>query len=335
MNVVEVQDKFGIKNINIAERPMPKPGHNEVLVRMNATSLNFRDLLMVKGQYDPRQSLPLIPCSDGAGVVIEVGANTSEIKEGDLVTTLFSQWLAGKPTFKEMRQTLGGPLDGTLTEYMVLKENSVLPYPKHLTPVEAATLPCAALTAWNALVVEGKIKAGDKVLIQGTGGVAIFALQFAKIFGAETIVLSSSDEKLEKVQEMGANHTINYKKNPKWGKKVLQVTKNEGVDIVVELGGAGTLEQSFYACRPGARIAFIGVLAGISKEINLISIIMKKLHISGILVGTRESFLEMNKAIEQHNLHPVINKIFPMKETQKAMNYMEEASHFGKICIEI
>ena len=221
MKVIELRNSFGLENLALSERPTPEPGHGQVLVKMQAAALNYRDLLMVRGHYNPRQPLPLIPCSDGAGEVVAVGAGVSEIQVGNVVATNFFQdWVAGGPDPAKVKTTLGGPLDGTLAEYMILKEQGVIRIAKHLTPTQAATLPCAALTAWNALVGHGNLKAGDKILIQGTGGVAIFALQFAKMFGAEVVITSSSDEKLAQAQQLGADHVINYRQTPQWGKQV-------------------------------------------------------------------------------------------------------------------
>ncbi|BBM81796.1 zinc-dependent alcohol dehydrogenase family protein [Candidatus Uabimicrobium amorphum] len=334
MRSIQIQESFGLQQLKFNDCS-EKPIHDdEIEVSMHAASLNYRDLLMVKGLYDPKQPLPLVPCSDGAGVVTATGKDVCDVAVGDFVTTVFAPyWQSGTPTTTQMRGTMGGPIHGALTQRFVAKSSHVMKAPKHLNAVEASTLPCAAVTAWNALVEVAKIKAGDKVLIQGTGGVALFALQFSKICGAETVVLSSSDEKLQKVKEMGASHTINYRTTPKWSRAVRDCVGQ--VDIVIELGGAKTLEQSLKVCRPGATIAVIGILSGIKNEINLLPIIMNKINMSGILVGSRSCFESMNKAIAHHKLQPVIDKTFAFSETIQAFEYMESAAHFGKICIDL
>ncbi len=334
MKVFEIRDAFGMENLVAGERPRPRPGHGQVLVEMKAAALNFRDILTVRGHYNPKQPLPLVPCSDGAGVVAEVGEGVSRVREGDRVATLFAQkWWGGRPEPDKLRSTLGGPYDGTLSEYMVLDENGVVPVPEHLSDAEAATLPCAALTAWSALVTEGDVGAGDTVLVLGTGGVSIFALQFARLLGGRAIVTSSRDEKLAKVRELGSWAEINYVDEPDWGKRARQLTAGAGVDHVVEVGGAGTLEQSLKAIRPGGQISLIGVLSGTATKLNLIPILMANVRVQGILVGSREGFEAMNRAIAQHELKPVVDKVFPFSETPEAFEYMAAGRHFGKVCI--
>ncbi len=334
MKVIEIQNSFGLENLTIQEKPTPVPQSDEILVKMKAVSLNYRDLLMVKGHYNPKQALPLVPCSDGSGEIVAVGEKIENFQVGDFVaTTFFQAWSSGKARPEKMKTTLGGPLDGTLAEYMIMKEEGVVRAPKHLSFVEIATLPCAALTAWTALVTEGQVKAGDTVLIQGTGGVALFALQLAKILGARVIITSSSDEKLEKAKDLGADETINYQKNSNWGKEVLRLTHNHGVDLIIELGGAKTLPQTFKACRPGGKIALIGVLSGVVNDLNILPIIMNNLSITGIFVGKREDFEEMNRAISLHQLKPVIDRIFSWENVKDALEYMDSGKHFGKICL--
>jgi len=336
MKVFEIQGGFGLDNLKLTERPEPAPGPGHVLLRMRAVSLNYRDLMMVEGVYNPRQPLPLIPCSDGVGEVAAVGEGVSGLAVGDRVATLFSQgWMGGRPSVEELRATLGGPIDGTLAEMMVLPSSGVIPVPEHLEDAEAATLPCAALTAWNALVEEGDVTAGDTVLVQGTGGVSIFALQFAQLLGARVIVTSSSDDKLVKARQQGAWHEINYLDDPKWGKTARSLTDGIGVDHIVEVGGAGTLEQSLQAIRIGGRIALIGVLAGGSSELSIVPIFMKNVRIQGLLVGSRKAFERMNRAIAQHELHPVVDRVFPFSEATAAFEYMRSGGHFGKVCITV
>ncbi len=336
MQVHEIQQNFGLENLVLTDRPQPEPGPGQVLLRMRAASLNYRDLLMTTGRYNPRQPLPLIPCSDGVGEVVGLGDGCREVQEGDRVATVFCQgWQGGEPTAERLRNTLGGPLDGTLAEYMVLPEDGVVKIPDHLTSIEAAALPCAALTAWTALVTYGSVKAGDTVLLLGTGGVSLFALQFTQMLGGRAIVLSGSNAKLDKVRQMGAWEGINYKKDPKWGKTVLELTDGVGVDHVVELGGAGTLAQSSKAVRIGGRISLIGVLAGHSTELNILPMVMKNISVQGILVGSRDGFLAMNRAVADHRLTPVIDRVFPFDEAREALAYLSGGLHMGKVCVEI
>lgn len=332
MKVYEVQ-KFGLDALTLAERPDPTPGYGQVLVKMRAASLNYRDLMVVKGLYNPKLPLPRIPCSDGVGAVVAVGEGVTRVKVGDRVAGIFFQkWVGGELTEEIAQSALGEAIDGILAEYAVLHEDGVVHVPEHLTDEEAATLPCAAVTAWNALFHSGNLKAGDTVLVQGTGGVSIFALQFAKLAGARIIATSSSDEKLERVRQMGAAETINYKQTPEWGKKA-HVIANNGVDYVVEVGGAGTLTESLRAVRYGGQISLIGVLSGGKGEVATASILMKNVRVQGIYVGSREMFAAMNQAIALHKLRPVVDRVYPFHEAPEALKYMESGSHFGKICI--
>jgi NADPH:quinone reductase-like Zn-dependent oxidoreductase len=284
--------------------------------------------------YNPKQPLPLIPCSDGAGEVVEIGPGVTRVKPGDRVATCFFQgWCAGKPAVHKVVTTLGGPLDGTLADYLLLREGGVVRIPEHLTDVEAATLPCAALTAWSALVTQGDVKPGDTVLVQGTGGVSLFALQFAKLLGARVIVISSSDAKLERARALGADHGINYRNTPKWGKAVRDWAGGIGVDHIVEVGGAGTLGESLQAIGLGGQVSLIGVLAGGSKDLNIMPILMKNVRVQGIFVGHREGFEAMNQAIATHRLKPPVDTTFPLEQAKEAFQRMEKGEHFGKICL--
>lgn len=334
MKAFEIQNKFGLDSLTLTERPDPKPSYGQVLIKLRSLSLNYRDLMVVKGLYNPKLPLPLIPFSDGVGEVVAVGEGVTRVKSGDRVAGIFFQkWLAGELTAEKAESALGGAIEGMLAEYVVLHEDGVVRVPEHLTDEEAASLPCAAVTAWNALFTSGSLKAGDTVLIQGTGGVSIFALQFALLAGARVIATSSSDEKLERVLQLGASDGINYKQTPDWGKKVRELTAGDGVDYVVEVGGAGTLSESLRAVRYGGQISLIGVLTGGSAEINTASILMKNVKVQGIYVGSREMFEAMNCAIALHKLHPVCDRVFPFHEAPEALKYMETGSHFGKICI--
>lgn len=336
MKAIELQKSFGLENLIVTEREAGKPKAGEILLRMKSASLNYRDLMMVRGVYNPKQPLPIIPGSDGVGEVIEIGEGVTKVKKGERVaTTFFQDWESGLAHPDKAKSTLGSPLDGVLREFMVLPEKGVISVPKHLTDEQAATLPCAGLTAWNAVVQMGRVKPGSTVLIQGTGGVALFALQFAKMLGAQVILTSSSEEKLARAKTLGADHGIDYKKNPQWGKEVRNITSGEGVDLVVELGGAGTLGQSLAAVKLGGAVALIGVLTGGNQDLSILPIIMKNVLVQGIFVGTKEQFACMNEAISFHKLTPVVSQIFPLAESRKAFECMASGSHFGKIGIQI
>lgn len=336
MRAWEIQGSFGLDHLTIAERPDPRPGPGQALVRVRAVSLNYRDLLTVAGKYNPKQKLPLIPCSDGAGEVVEVGAGVTRVKPGDRVCGIFAQrWIAGEPTRERLRSTLGGPLDGMLAELVVLDAEGLVHVPSHLTDEEAATLPCAGVTAWSALVTHGRLTAGDTVLLQGTGGVSIFALQLARLLGVRAILTSSSDDKLQRASELGASGLINYKQKPDWSTEVRELTGGNGVDLVVEVGGAGTLEQSLRSVRMGGMICLIGNLAGIVAQVPLTLVFMQQVRLQGILVGHREGFEAMNRAIAAHGMHPAIDRVFPFEEARAAFQHMESGAHLGKVCIRV
>jgi NADPH:quinone reductase-like Zn-dependent oxidoreductase len=334
MKVVELQNTFGIDSLNVTERPEPRPGPGQVLLKMRAWSLNYRDLLVAKGVYNPKLRLPLVPLSDGVGEVVAVGDGVSRVKVGDRVAGLFMQkWLAGELTDAKARSSLGGGgMDGLLAEYVVLHEDGVVRVPEHLTDEEAATLPCAAVTAWHALIAEGRLEPGDSVLVQGTGGVSLFALQFARLTGARVIATSSSDAKLERVRQLGVSDGINYKTNPDWEERVRELTGGAGVDHVVEVGGAGTLGKSLRAVRTGGHVSLIGVLSG-GGQVNPMPILMKNVRVQGIYVGSREMFEAMNRAIALHRLRPVVDRVFPFAEVCEALRYLESGAHFGKVVI--
>ncbi len=335
MKAYELSKAFGIDNLVITEQEMPAPGHGQVLVKVRASSLNYRDLLVVKGLYNPHIHLPFTPFSDGAGDVIAIGEGVSHVRVGDRVAGIFMQdWIAGELSEAKQKSALGGGMQGMLAEYVVLGENGLVHIPEHLTYEEAATLPCAAVTAWHA-VIETGIRPGESVLLLGTGGVSLFSLQFARIAGAEVFITSSSDEKLASAWQLGAAHGINYKAVPEWGEEVREMTGGTGVDLVVEVGGAGTLPQSMRAVRMGGRISLIGVLTGAEGEINPRPIVMKKIRLQGIFVGSREMFESMNRAIILHHLRPVIDRVFSFKEVPAALRHMESGSHFGKICVSL
>jgi NADPH:quinone reductase-like Zn-dependent oxidoreductase len=325
---------FGIENLQQVEAPIPVIGADQVLIRLHAVSLNFRDLLMVKGHYNPKLALPRIPCSDGAGKVAAVGTNVHQWKVGDRVAGIFMQnWLDGKPSSEKHVGALGGDIDGMLAEYVALPAESVVAVPDHLTYEEASTLPCAGVTAWNAVVTAARVHAGQTVLIQGTGGVSIFALQFAKLAGARVIGTSSSDEKLARARSLGLDAGLNYKTSPDWAPWVVEQSSGEGADLVVEVGGAGTLPQSLKAVRVGGMVAQIGVLTGVEEKLLIAPILHKQINLQGIYVGSRQNFLDMNTAIHQTGLRPVVDKIFAFSDIQEALSMMEAGNHFGKIVV--
>ncbi len=335
MKAFEVRNSFGIDSLTLVGKPEPSPGHGQVVIMVKAVSLNYRDLLIVKGLYNPKISLPFVPFSDGIGDVVSVGEGVSRVKVGDRVAGIFMQkWLFGEVTEEKAKSALGGGGIGMLSEYVALHEDGVVHVPGHLSYEEAAALPCAGVTAWHAVVEHG-VKPGDSVLLLGTGGVSLFALQFARMSGARIIITSSSDKKLEKARALGATDGINYRSAPDWDDRVLELTGGAGVDLVVEVGGAGTLPQSLRAVRMGGRISLIGVLTGAEGEINPRSIIMKKIRVQGIFVGSGEMFEAMNRAVSLHRLHPVIDRVFPFEDAREALRYMEGGAHFGKICIRV
>jgi NADPH:quinone reductase-like Zn-dependent oxidoreductase len=327
---------FGLENLKIVERPRPEPGPGQTLVRMRACSLNFRDLMVAKGIYNPKMRLPIVPFSDGCGVVEAVGPGVTRVKPGDRVTPIFMQtWIDGPLTDAKSNSALGGAIDGVLAEYVTLHEDGLVPVPAHLSDEQAACLPCAAVTAWNALVTQGHLKSGDTVLVQGTGGVSVFALQFAKAHGARVIATSGSDEKLARAKQMGADETINYKTTTDWEKAAVQLTGGVGVDHVVEVGGAGTFERSLQAIRPMGTVSQIGVLTGVTKDLNIAPILMKHARIQGIYVGNRAMFEDMNRAIVQNKIVPVVDKVFSFDQVPDALRHMESGSHFGKIVVKV
>jgi NADPH:quinone reductase-like Zn-dependent oxidoreductase len=336
MKAFEIQKAFGLDNLVPAERPDPAPGPRQVLVGMRAVSLNYRDLLMVLGQYYPKQPLPLIPLSDGVGEVLKVGDRVTRVKPGQRVSPIFCQkWIAGPPTKAKLLSALGGPLDGTLVEQMMLDEEGVVAVPSHLSDEEAATLPCAAVTAWSALVEQGGLRPGDTLTVLGTGGVSVFALQFAKMLGARVIVTSSSDAKLERARSLGADELVNYKTTPDWDRKVKDLTGGVGADHVLDVGGGGTFPRSVRAVRVGGTISLIGVLAGATTEVNLAPILMQNIRVQGVIVGSRETFESMNRAVEGHRLRPVLDRVFPFAESRAAFEHMAGQGHFGKIAIRV
>jgi NADPH:quinone reductase-like Zn-dependent oxidoreductase len=332
--------QFGLDHLEQVELPMLQIAPGMVLIRVHAVSLNYRDLMIVQGFYNPKMALPRIPCSDGAGEVIAIGKDVSRVQVGDRVCGIFMQrWLDGPPTADTSKEALGGDVDGMLAEYALLGQDGVVRFPEHLSYEEAATLPCAGVTAWNALHHAGEpadpLLPGETVVIQGTGGVSIFALQFAKLLGARVIGTSSSGEKLKRAYALGLDAGCNYKERPEWSKWVAEVTEAQGADRIIEVGGAGTFGQSLRAARVGGLVTQIGVLSGsaTSEPLALTPILHKQLRVQGIYVGSRAMFEQMNAVITKAELRPVIDHVFAFDQTREAFLHMQSASHFGKIVI--
>jgi NADPH:quinone reductase-like Zn-dependent oxidoreductase len=323
----------GIDALHIKELPLRQLTPREVRVRVHAASLNYRDLLTVNIGVNRK----LIPLSDGAGVVEDVGEEVVHLKRGDRVVGLFFPlWQSGNIDANKFAAARGGvPTDGMLAHCVYGLEDSFVKFPDYLSYEEASTLPCAGLTAWNALVVRGQLQAGETIVIQGTGGVALFALQLAKTIGAWVILLSSDDEKLEKAAQMGADELINYVKNPDWEKLVVEKTSQVGADLVLELGGGGTLGKSMEAAKINGRISLVGVLTGFEGQINPLAILRKSLAVNGIYVGSRDMQEQFHKALEANTIHPVIDRVFKFDEVKEAYAFMQSARHFGKIVIEL
>jgi NADPH:quinone reductase-like Zn-dependent oxidoreductase len=334
MKVYEFR-QFGLENLVAGERAEVRAVAGEVVVKFHAASLNFRDVMFAQGVYNPRATFPAIPLSDGAGDVVEVGEGVTRWRVGDRVCPIFMQgWVEGPATAEKNKTSLGGggEYDGVLRERGVFQEEALVRIPEHLSYEEAATLPCAAVTAWHALSVFGKVQAGETVLTMGTGGVSIFALQFAKAAGARVIATSSDEAKLARLREMGADEVINYRKTPDWEKEVLRLTDGVGVDHVVEIGGAGTLNQSVASARVGGKVGLIGVLT--EGAFNPTAVLMKSVTLQGIFVGSREMFEGMNRAIAVNKLKPVIDRVFGFDEVRAALEHMASGKHFGKIVIK-
>jgi NADPH:quinone reductase-like Zn-dependent oxidoreductase len=334
--------QFGLAHLEKVELPMLQIAPGMALIRVHAVSLNYRDLMMVQGLYNPKMALPRIPCSDGAGEVIAVGEGVNRVKAGDRVCGIFMlRWLDGPLTVEGSKEALGGDVDGMLAEYVLLGQEGVVRFPEHLSYEEAATLPCAGVTAWNALHYAGEpanpALPGETIVIQGTGGVSIFALLFAKLLGARVIGTSSSKEKLARAYGLGLDAGCNYKERPDWSKWVAEVTGGQGADRIIEVGGAGTFGQSLRAARVGGTVAQIGVLSGsvTSEPLALTPILHKQLRVQGIYVGSRAMFEQMNAVITKAKLHPVIDRVFAVDHVREAFLHMQSASHFGKIVIRM
>ncbi|MGB9145952.1 MAG: NAD(P)-dependent alcohol dehydrogenase [Acidobacteriaceae bacterium] len=327
---------FGIDKLELATLPDPRPQRGEVVVKVHAVSLNYRDLMVVLGRYNPKMHLPRIPCSDGAGEVVAVGEGVTRVKPGDRVAGIFMQnWIDGEPDAQKIRGALGGDIDGMLAELVTLREEGVVSVPGHLSYEEAATLPCAAVTAWNAVVHAGRVKAGDVVVVQGTGGVSMFALQFAKMLGARVLGTSSSDAKLAHAKALGLDAGVNYLVTPEWDAWVMEQTGGRGADLVVEVGGAGTFTHSLRSLRIGGSLAQIGVLTQSAEPVEIPLLLHRQVNLRGIYVGSRAHFEEMNRAIAQHGMKPALDETFSFEQAPQAFERMREGAHFGKIVVRV
>jgi len=332
-----VLESLGLDNLRVKDVAEPEPGPDDVLVRMRAASLNYRDLVTIEGGYGSQQRRKdLIVLSDGAGEIVGVGEAVRELKASDRVIGCFFQnWEAGRPTAERLRSGLGGLLDGVACEYRALPASGVMRVPDYLSWAEAASLPCAALTAWSAVVGETATRPCDIVVTQGSGGVSLFALQFAVACGARVIATSSSEAKLGRLAELGAAELINYREVAEWGRQVVERTAGVGADLVVEVGGARSLTQSLRAVRVGGAIALIGVLSGGRAELNLGPVVTRHVRMLGITVGSRDRLAEMIAAMAAKQIRPVIDRVFPLAEIGSALLHLKSGKHFGKVCVEI
>lgn len=330
---IYVQPGGGYDKVTLGTCEAAAPAPGEITVRLHANSLNYHDFAVVSGMWGPSE--PRIPMADGAGEVVAVGDGVNEFAVGDhVVSTFFPDWLAGEPLVEGFATVPGDGIDGYAREMVTARATSFTRAPKGYSHAEAATLTTAGLTAWRALMSDGGLKPGDSVLVQGTGGVSIFALQFAKMAGATVIATSSSDAKLERLRAMGADHLINYRSTPEWGNTVRELTDNRGVDHVIEVGGPATLEQSMIATRIGGHIAVIGILTGLAGQLNVVTALVRQLRLQGVLVGSRSQQQEMVRAIDANGVRPIIDRSFALEEIADAFRYQETNQHFGKICLE-
>ncbi len=332
MTSYHVQYGGGLESLILKEHLIPQPGRGEVLVRIHANSLSYRDLMIFKGNYPLPVKPDVVPVSDGVGEVVAIGTGVTRAKSGDRIAVqMFPQWIDG-PFALEHAAQIGGSLDGLLTEYAVVSEEAIVHIPAHLSYEEAATLPCAALTAWNALTAGKALQAGQIVLTLGSGGVSLFAIQFAKMMGARVIATTSSEEKAQRLKALGADDVINYRTRPDWQHAVRELTNGRGVDQIVEVTG-GTLEQSIQSIAIEGQINFVGRLEAGAQTININMLFQSCASVRIVAVGSRAQFITMNKAIEANQLRPVIDKVFSFEEAAAAFKYLQEGKYFGKIVI--
>lgn len=323
----------GFDAVKVEQSKAMPPQGNEITVRLHANSLNYHDYAVVSGMWGPSEKR--IPMADGAGEVVAIGDKVTEFKKGDrVISTFFPTWINGEPLVEGFATVPGDGIDGYAREYVTASSDSFTKAPADWSHVEASTLTTAGLTAWRALMYFDRLKAGDTVLLQGTGGVSVFALQFAKMAGAKVIATSSSDEKLEKLKAMGADHVLNYKTQNNWGEIARELSGGNGVDHVIDVGGAATLDQSLDAVRVGGQILVIGILSGVTCEMNIIKALLKQVRLQGVLVGNRTQQQEMIKAIDANDIKPVVDRTFSLEDIAEAFKYQETNRHFGKICLE-
>ncbi len=337
MKAYQITKDYSIETLKQVEKNIAKLLPNEILIQIKAVSLNYRDLLVIKGVDQWKPPVGRIPVSDGVGIVVETGNQVTEVAVNDRVASLFfPNWMDGKLSSEKLVNSLGGGAnDGMLQEYVILKENEVIKVPDYLTNEEAATLPCAAITAWHGLMEKGNVKAGDSVLIQGTGGVSLFSMQFALAAGAEVILLSGSDDKLERAKKLGVNHLINYKSVPQWENEVMKITNGIGAKHIVEVVGSDHINKSIEAVALDGTISVIGIMNGLTGNINTAHLMSKQIKLQGINVGSKEMFLKMNNALESKKIHPIIDSAFLFQDTIDAFKKLESGSHFGKIVITL
>ncbi|KPX26718.1 Zinc-binding dehydrogenase family oxidoreductase [Pseudomonas syringae pv. delphinii] len=331
---IYVQAGGGYDQVSVGESEVLAPKSGEITVRLHANSLNYHDFAVVTGMWAPTEKR--IPMADGAGVVTAVGEGVSEFKVGDsVVSTFFPEWISGEPLVEGFVTVPGDGVDGYAREQVTARATSFTHAPLGYSHAEASTLTTAGLTAWRALMVDDSLKAGDTVLVQGTGGVSIFALQFAKMVGATVIATSSSDEKLERLQAMGADHLINYRKDSNWGETARKLTGGRGVDHIIDVGGPSTLQHSMSAARVAGHISVIGILSGVAGQLEFVPALVKQLRMQGVLVGSRTQQQDMIRAIDANGMRPVMDRSFPMTDIVEAFKYQETNQHFGKICLDI
>jgi NADPH:quinone reductase-like Zn-dependent oxidoreductase len=335
MKAYQVTEEYSIASLALIEKDIPTPKPDEVVVKMQAVSLNYRDLLVIKGVDSWKPPVGRVPVSDGVGIVVEVGKDVISVKKESRVAGLFlPHWIEGKLTAEKLLDPPGGRArDGFLQQYVVLREKQLIEVPSFLSNEEAATLPVAAITAWHALIEKGQIKAGDTVVIQGTGGVSLFSIQFALMAGARVILLSGSDEKLKLASALGVHHLINYKHRPHWEKEVLEITNGAGADHIVEIVGGSHINRSIDAIAIDGTISIIGLIGGFTGEIETRKLMSKQIRLQGVETGSKEMFTRMNKAIELNKIHPVIDKVYDFEEARQALSSLEKSAHFGKIAV--
>jgi NADPH:quinone reductase-like Zn-dependent oxidoreductase len=326
---------FGRENLVLTDKPVPQPGPTDVLVRVSAVSLNYRDKLVAEGQYNPGMSFPMTQVADAVGEIVDRGKDVTRFKDGERVITQYAtRWIDGEPRGDESTHSLGNTIHGALAEYLVLDQEALAHAPNYLSDEEAAAIPCAALTAWYALVEKGQLKANQTVLVQGTGGVSLFGLQIASALGARVIVTSSSDEKLERIKALGASEGINYARTPEWEKEALRLTSEQGVDHILEVVGGKSLAQSIKAVKAGGTISVIGILESFSSEILLFPLLTKQIVLRGMTVGPRRALEDMIRAFDRFQLRPVIDTVYPFADTMAAYEHLYRGA-FGKIVIRV